>query len=229
MAMAAAAAFRPVTLSAALVTFAFEAVHDIDERPFRNLVPGQVVRGTYTFDSATPPTTFGTTVFYTGTIKSASVELVGIGTATSTGTADIIVGHPTTFVGSNPRTADFYNLDGIPMSGFSVGGIESSTIIGLFLTLEDDTKTAFSSTALPLVAPDISQFADEHSILLNFQISGGGQNASPFRLTSLITVPEPSAIWLLIPGLLILLKRGKPSLTRRRPQGGREAGEPESA
>ena len=179
------------------ITFAFEAVA-LDDRPF-NIVAGMIAHGTYTFESTTPISLFGNTGLYTGAATALDLQLVGVGTAHNTGPGTIIVADPITIVGSNPGTADFYAINGIPVSGFSVSGSAGTwSLVGFFLTFEDRTDSALSSFALPLTPPDPLQFADEHSILLNFQSSTGSTSAAEFLVTSLTLAPEPSTLCLAV-------------------------------
>ncbi len=178
---------------AAPVTFAFEAVSVNDERPFREIVPGMIARGTYTFESTTPDTSLNPLVaFYTGAVTAFDVEVEGlVGSGHSYGTATLIVGDPITIVGSDPGTADFYSINGIGMSGIVADGLFGQwNLVRAFVRFEDRTNSALSSVDLPLTPPDPARFADEHTLSLAF-MQGSGTNTSTFEFTSLTLVPEP--------------------------------------
>jgi hypothetical protein len=180
------------------ISFAFQAAA-ASNVPVFGIVAGEIAHGTYTFDSSTRPATSGNPAFYTNAVTSLTVQLAGVGTAQSTGPGTIIVGDPETFVGSNPGTADYYAVNGVPVSGFSVNGsLGTWSIVGVFLSFEDRTDTALSSLTLPLTPPNPANYAAEHSILLNFESSTGSTSAAEFTVTSLTLVPEPSTLALAV-------------------------------
>ena len=181
-------------LWASPITFAFQAVSQENYLGFE-IAPGTTASGTFTFESTTPPNTNGNPAIYTNAVTAVSVELSGVGTATSTGPGTIIVGDPETIVGSDPGTADFYEVNNVPISGFSVSGVFGAwNVIGFFLTLEDRSDTALSSDALPVSPPNPASYSDLHSISLNFESSQGSTAAPDLVVTSLTLVPEPSMV-----------------------------------
>ena len=64
--------------------------------------------------------------------------------------------------------------------------------------LVDPTGTVFSSDALPLVLPSLSEFATAEGRIMPVEVSGG----ISFRLTSFNVVPEPASLFLLLVALV---------------------------
>lgn len=81
-------------------------------------------------------------------------------------------------------------------------------ILGMSLKLVDPTGSVFSSTALPLSAPELSGFASAVGTI--FIADGNGEPnyaVAEFRITSLQAVPEPSSFCLVAAALIALPKR----------------------
>lgn len=68
-------------------------------------------------------------------------------------------------------------------------------ISGMSLRLEDPTGTAFGSTDLPMITPDLSKFASAIGTI--FIADGNGEPnyaAAEFRITAVKAIPEPTSL-----------------------------------
>lgn len=189
------------------ITFAFEAISQFDERPFREFVPGMIARGTYTFESTTPLTPISPQrARYENTVTSFSVEIEGIGGGQNISSGAILVDNSMPVFVPSPGAADEYVVDYISMAGFSVGGFFGPwSLIGAELTFVDRTETATTGFELPLVPPSLEAYADSHVLRLNFMLENGETSATDFVVTSLTLIPEPSTYALAAIGVVGLL------------------------
>jgi hypothetical protein len=205
LALALSLVARVPQASAELVTFSFTAV--LDESPGWSLpLPvGQKVSGYYTFDLDAPITSggggFNTVTFYEGAIKKYAVTLEGVGAGSGT-TGLIYLGNPVQTTGSWNYLSDAY------YAAAEMTGITISTTLGdrhlnsAIVRLQDLDMEGLDSEALSATPPDLQYFLDNTTppyphdyaeLLLGFDAPWGGYNHTPFRLTSLRVIPEPSA------------------------------------
>ena len=170
------------------------------QRPFFNVLKGERLRFTYTFDSNTVDVlpTSRTAGLFPGAISHYSVDL---GSTTFSGTTGTIVVDKEGLAFGTYTVFDLLSLTGPLFQGF-----QASSIIGL---LDDFSGTVFSDDSLPVIQPDPQAF-NRSSISLEFlhpqtgeaieiiaknniQIDADGDNA----------VPEPSTLFLLGSGLWV--------------------------
>jgi hypothetical protein len=167
--------------------------------PFNNTIQfGTLIGGIYVFESTTanaipPPADaslgsysvsgppYGMTVNIGGNIFNTN-ELLNIGVANNIGPG-----------------VDQYTV--LAQQG-TPGGLSDFLTLELFL--QDDQGTAFSSTALPLTPPDLSQFEVHQFRLDALQTIGGTvfQYEIQGSVNSLARIPEPGTVPLLGAGLV---------------------------
>jgi PEP-CTERM motif len=98
---------------------------------------------------------------------------------------------------------------------FSASDVDGFSPDLFSLDLVDNTQTAFGSDSLPLISPDLSSFPTSRTITLLFTEAGCEQDCETAAVVasvgSLTTVPEPSALLLMLTGL-----GGLSAVTRRK-------------
>jgi len=189
--------------SAELVTFSFTAVLDAGTGTSLPLPVGQQVSGHYTFDLNSPVTFLGGAnlfTYYAGAIKSFSVTLAGFGTGNGV-TGDIYLGDPVATTGSYNFLSDFYQA-AAEMTGITLPtSFGNQYLDSAILRMQDLDLEGLDSETLSAVPPDLNYFLDNAAppyphdtaeILLGFGTPAGGYGHTPFRLTSLVAVPEPT-------------------------------------
>ena len=166
---------------------------------------GQLVSGSYTFESTAPDVDPGSAIF--GTYENVSSYSFSIAAASYSGSASPGTGTQSARItaGNGESGSDTYRVVAFEpvetVSGADVGGL---SLISAILFMSDPTETAFSDDSLPLTPPSLGDFAVGEFIL---GFSDGQTNADLVStLTSLrirpTGVPEPGAFALLTVGLL---------------------------
>ena len=164
---------------------------------------GGTIAGSYTLESTTPD-------LYPSQDDNASYEFAVLDAAIAVG------GYGLTF---DPSRFNYVNIhDKIPGGAGSdlylatVPMLDSPQVgappLDLVLMLADSEGDAFSTDAITLVPPDLSQYETNFFILLE------GGTGSPYvigTITSLVLVPEPSSVLLLGAGIAAVI-----GLRRRR-------------
>ncbi|QDV74319.1 hypothetical protein Spa11_25210 [Botrimarina mediterranea] len=193
--------------AASLVTFQFvaESVSQYSEA-FYTVPLGTRVVGTYTFDLDTPgdpPASPVGFTWYDNAIKGATLAMEGFGEATGYGGGTIRIGNPVRTSGSYNFLSDQY------VAYFPVAGISLDTrvfgrrnLVGAHIRMADLDMEGIATADLSANPPDLSYFldntgpdydSDNAELYLTFDTANSGYNSNPFRLISLIRVPEPSA------------------------------------
>ncbi|MDA8743398.1 PEP-CTERM sorting domain-containing protein [Rubripirellula amarantea] len=198
---------------AAPVTFAFEAELEADLQPFYDMDPGQKLRGKFTFESntaASPRSAYVTR--YNNSIEAFSLNLEGIGTGTGNdGFIDIIDSQPYTIFDSNGQVTssgirDAYVVDG-RLNGITLeGSLGTNISYGYQINLLDRENESFTTQDLVLTPPDFSTFEIRSiNLLWTNTGTGGAIGYTPFQLTSITAVPEPSTNMLMGLGIVAML------------------------
>jgi PEP-CTERM motif-containing protein len=179
--------------NAAPITFNFQGtVELVDQSLTGAFAIGQLLSGSYTFESATlgsgaTPTSYDALTGVSFTIGSYL--------ATSDGSVSEIAVQ-------NDPTLDFYDVTVQALVGGSVGGDLPNTFA---IRLQDFTGLALNSEDLPTTPPPLAQFPVTQWFL---QFDSGAQvEGSLTSLTQATSVPEPSSLLLLSSGLIGLALR----------------------
>lgn len=151
----------------------------------------------YRFDETTPDTSGGSNFGIYPAIDNYEVQFSGGYTASATA-GEINVSLPATG-GHRYRVVATANVSGPDVSGLALTGI--------FLTLEDSSRTAFSSPALPTDL-DLDDF-DTRRLALIF-----GEQAVEVEVTGLAIVPEPVTASLIALGVVAIGACGRRFTTR---------------
>jgi hypothetical protein len=181
------------TVEAAPVTMQFVAQVDYATN-VPGVAVGDIVHGEYMFDSAIPNTspnpTVGRYVVNSGTF-SLSVESLSFGVSPYL----IAVGNDT----SQPAgTQDFYDVEGFT----AIAGVDH--FYQLFLSTFDLSQGAITSTALPLVPPDVAKFPEFHRFGYCYGLTDASlctEHGIGGPVTSITLVPEPATLALVGLGL----------------------------
>ncbi len=173
----------PAATMAFDVTFGFTGVvTDVDAALAVEFSPGEVIVGSYTFESTTADSDPGDPVFgiYDNAITTFTATFGGDYTVTQGLDNDIFVGN-----GFNDSYSVFLTNPTAPtVAGLNLGA--------LFITLVDTDSAVFASDALPLTPPDLSAFEVNVSGTVFFD--DPDNKSMNFALTSLTLIPEPTAI-----------------------------------
>lgn len=186
----------PSIARADLITFAFEGEVDpgsIDDADGL-LPPSPTFSGTMTFDSSTPDLIPGDTSkgVYSGTLVSLTFD----------------------FGGGLSSTTSSFDDDAISVTDNSFGdsyvaSSEGTDAMGnyatFYLSLNDSTESMLSGIALPVTPPDVSA-ADDTEFYADID-SGSSYVGVGGLVTSLTLVPEPTSIFLLALGGLVIVRR----------------------
>lgn len=196
--------------SAALVNIAFQGTITYTSPDAAGLVsPGELFYGVYAFDPNTPDTDSSTIVGqYTDAIKGLSFN---VGNFSFTKGVDPNPNFQTdsiTIVNNGfGNNIDLYGVGVFTLVGNPVGSYNADQFRFNSLYLTDGTGAAFSSDALPLSAPPLSAFVNSNpnsstTVALERCVSGTCWTFASANLTTLVTVPIPSAAYLFLSGLL---------------------------
>ncbi len=187
---------------AALITIAIEATVDYVRDEYNYLEgqisPGDIITGTYTYESTTPDSSASQSIGrYEHCISPAGMFLNiggidGFDFRTNPEDVDFLI----EITNDYPPNDDYFLLShyNLPLSnGIQVGSIS--------WWLYDPTGNALSSTNLPTTAPVIDHWQSNHLQLQTdrtFTING--------HVTSAVIIPEPGTVCLLLLGTLLLPK-----------------------
>ncbi|HBH80968.1 MAG TPA: hypothetical protein DDY39_14175 [Nitrospira sp.] len=181
------------------VTFQFEGTVFNANSPLNaTVLPGTLIRGSYTFDSTTPDLfTFGDPSNVIGVYALNNLSVSFLGRTYSMATHS----RPNEIRVEDNNFADAYRVLLIPsgleqaITGPSINGlVPRSFQFNIFGNM-------FTSATLPLVPPPLPGNPS-----FNIFFTGGGIAAGiQGRLTSLTAVPEPSSLMLMGLGLLVLI------------------------
>jgi hypothetical protein len=184
---------------AAPITFDFTArIAQIDASLSAFFSAGQIVTGSYRFESTTPdsaPNAQTGLYFNAGNLFTASVGA----NVFNAGAVDIDI--------SNLAAVDIYRVAGSLATGPALGNFHLDSLV---LALTDNaTATALASDALPLTPPNLADFNIALLNLAFIDAANPGNVASVnAQITSLrthvVAVPEPGAILLFLAGLAAL-------------------------
>ncbi len=181
----------PVAAMAAPITFGFTGVVTSVNTPLAvEFSVGESVVGNYTFESTTADADPGdvTRGHYDNAITAF--------TATFGGDYVVAMGLDNTIlVYDGPTGNDVYIVDLVDPTADPVAGYNISAFT---LTLIDNDSTVFTSAAIPLTPPDLSEFENDYSWSIFFN---GDNEWIDIKLTSLALIPEPGSITLLLCGL----------------------------
>lgn len=185
---------------AAPVKFSFTGVvSQVDTQLFPTVTAGQVLSGSYTFESGTALSRPGNR--YNGAITAFSANL---------GSYNAVLGAGTNFIAvTNNRGFDRYALSA-PLN--PVPGAPGLAL-RFRLELVDPSGGVFSNRALPMTPPSLSSFATNRWRLV-FENAHGTARIHGV-LTSLTAVPLPAAVILFGAGLVALAGLGAGSWRRR--------------
>lgn len=153
------------------------------------LQSGGLFRGSYTFDSETPPRVVDP--------GSALYDLVSVTALAGSETISTVGTEAHPYISIEDRSFDAY---GLSSSIYDYGRFER-VMIGL--RLNDPTGQTFSDTSLPQAPPDLDLFS-EHSFLL----TGSDQSFQGLtvRGTLVSLVPEPGALAFVVLGARIMCR-----------------------
>lgn len=147
---------------------------------------GEIVTGTYTFETTTPDSdplpTFGE---YNNAITAFSANIGGDYPLSGGTSNDIKI--------RNNDPIDAYSLNVFNPTSALVNGLG----LELFsISLGDSNATLFDSDALPTTVPDLSQLESNVTFNVTFFTVGGSAplETLEFELTSLEQIPEPSSV-----------------------------------
>jgi len=167
---------------------------------------GELISGSFTFESTAADTDPDISSFGRYWLSDLNVT-VGSYTTNTFYSGVVVAMDNYVYPGKDP--VDSYSIsanvtsDNIPISN----GI--AFFYGLDIQLRDSSANAFSSDALPLTPPDLSEFEDPR-LLISFASEVNGINYSATRIWALesltsaetVPVPEPSTIFLFGFGLI---------------------------
>ena len=184
---------------AAPITFGYTAVVTEVDPSLDSLgvVVGGTLAGSYTFESSTPDgqpldDLYGV---YDDAIVGVDASVGGHALSYDPGRFNQIEVRISSASGAGGSDSYIVSL---PVSGSPQVGAPPLT---LALVLLDVDKTVFSTDALPILPPDLSQFELRHLFLVNLTVT---PNLILGTVTSLFLVPEPSSVLLLGVGLAAL-------------------------
>lgn len=190
-----AVCFLSIAVNAELVTIAIEAVVDYvdddDNSLEGNVNPGDIITGTYTYDSDTPDTNPTVTVgIYEHNNSPCGIilNLNGFVFQTNPSDVDFLVGL------SNNHSISEY--DGYVLHSYNNLPLSNGAVVDhISWQLDDESGQALSSTALPLTAPILNNWTQPigldiygDKVLSDFHINA--------HVTSTTLVPEPAALLL---------------------------------
>jgi hypothetical protein len=196
-------AFQSQRADATLITISIEAevdsVEDFGNYLEGRINPGDIITGTYTYESTTPDSNPSSSIghywHYAGP-AGISLEVEGFDFASDPSNVNFLVGIVDN--GTSGGLHDSYWLcsySNVPLSN-------GASVDEITWALEDSTATALSSDALPTSAPVLEQW--ESIVGLRLEGQRGGYYVSA-TVTS--AIPEPATIVLLALGGLVVLRR----------------------
>jgi hypothetical protein len=201
-------AFLPAVSNGQLITIGIEAT--VTSVGGSNLLEGKVnvgstITGTYTYDTSSPDTNpasdQGEYVYYSSPY---GVSLIVGGLAFMSDPVDTDFGIGIT----NNSQGDWYGF----VSRHNLPLLNNTLIDNISMVLCDFSGNALSSTALPSIAPILSDWSNDHTLY----ISGGIGGTPPHyentfdinaQVTSAVLIPEPISLLLLGFGLLVLKRQ----------------------
>jgi len=185
------------TLITIEITAEVDAVADTYGHLEGNINVGDIITGTYIYESTTPDSSPSSRIgnyWHYGPPSGIFLAVGGFEFKTNPSNVVLFIG-----VVDNYPPEDNYALiseNNLPLAnGTYVGGIS--------WFLEDPAGNAISTDALPTTAPVLADWQS------NFLTFGGGTDEEPFGISADVTsaVPEPATIVLLAVGALLLRKR----------------------
>jgi hypothetical protein len=185
---------------ATLITIEITAEADSVDDPYAhlegNINVGDIITGTYTYESLTPdsnPSATGGRYEHFAPPSGIFLSVGGLEFKTDQTSVDFVVG-----IVNNSTSGGFH--DGYYLISYNNLPLANGTYVGgISWELEDSTATALSNDSLPITAPFLPDWQ------LNFLTFGGGPDEEPFGISAHVTsaVPEPATIVLLAVGALI--------------------------
>ena len=194
--------FQGQRADATLITISIEAqvdyVEDLGNYLEGRISPGDIITGTYTYESATPDSSPLDPVvghyYHYSSPAGISLNVAGFTFASDPANVEFVVG-----VGNDGPSGD----DGYYLISYNNLPLSNSTVVdSIVWQLDDATGTAFSSDALPTTAPNLDEWQEN---LLRLQADRG------YIIDGHVTsaIPEPATILLLAVGGLALVRRQK--------------------
>lgn len=192
--------FSTLPAQAALITITIEAqvdsVQDRSDRLEGNISAGDIITGTYTYESTTPDTSslaYMAEYWHYAPPAGFSLSVGGFDFQTDPADVEFYV-----FVrNNNPPGDDTYRIYSYNNLALSTG----AEVFGIAWDLYDYTGTALSSDALPTTPPVLDDWQSGNRLLL----FGRCSYVVEAHVTS--AVPEPATIVLFAVGALLLKKR----------------------
>jgi hypothetical protein len=197
-------ALSAATTNATIVTIGLTAeITNIDRYSQwlnENFKVGDIITGSYTYDTDTPDTNPLSTVadyVYTGAPYGINLNINGFTIQSSPDSAHFLISFA-----NNHTGADFYGFISYNNLPFS-NGIPIDIISW---QLDDYSCNALSSTELSSQPPDLEDWPRQ-GLLMTFGYKGGSILGA--KVTSVQIVPEPATLFLLMLGGLVLLKKSQ--------------------
>jgi hypothetical protein len=193
-------AFQSQRADATLITISIEAevdsVEDLGNYLEGKISPGDIITGTYTYESTTPDSSPLDPIvghyYHYSSPAGISLNVAGFTFQTDPMNVEFLLG-----VGNNgPSGDDIYWLASYNNLPLSTGVLVDRIV----WQLNDTTGTAFSNDALPTTAPILGEWQEN---LLRLQ--GDRAYAIDAHVTS--AIPEPGTLVLLSLGGLLLIRR----------------------
>ena len=204
-----ALAWLPLRVDAAPITFGFGGTVTsvtlngdpivLDQLAALGVVPGAPIVGTYVFESTTPESGGGVPANYNDAIIFAEVDVGSYH----------LEGPSVAFPNSIGASPDVYDLT-VGLSD-SPDLLTANVFLGVVLFATAESGPLFATSDLPLSPPDLMG-VDQRIVRLLAGDPIAGRTEISFDLTTLFLVPEPSALWLAVVGigLVVLLRRQHP-------------------
>jgi len=189
---------EPVTISlSATVNYVDDPAGALESK----INVGSIITGYYTYESTTPdsrPSEPSIAEYWHNASPSGiSLTVGGFNFRTNPDNVNFLVS----------ITNNYSDQDNYLLRSYNNSPLSNGTLVGhISWQLDDLTATVFSSDALPVTAPILSQWQFNH-LRMDGDAIGGGTYLVDAAVTSVQLVPEPGTLLLLTLGSFLLRKR----------------------